>query len=148
MAREKISITISEAALKEIEARSESSSDITIAGRSTIISRDLERYYESLKYERQMLRDKLSTAEVSLILDTLNGLLMSDPFTIRLLWANVHDAIGMDSLDKKWEVDGPALVRKLKGLDYISLCALTDACERWWNRVGQGEQPKFDECLA
>lgn len=149
MPREKLSITIKDVVLKEVDARSETGADPElIVGRSTIISRDLERYYESLKYVRQQLRDQFSTKEISLILDSANGMLLSDPVSVRLLWANVEDAISLDELDKKWEVDGAMLVAKLRALDYFSLCALADACERWWNRVGRGEQPDFTAALA
>lgn len=44
------------------------------------------------------------------------------------------------ALDKKWKIKGPALVKKIKALDYISCCALIDACERFWAGVTAGKE--------
>lgn len=38
------------------------------------------------------------------------------PETAQYLWAEVEDAIRLEGLDRKWGVDGPALVEKLKRL--------------------------------
>lgn len=38
------------------------------------------------------------------------------PETAQYLWAEVEDAIRLEGLDRKWGVDGPALVEKLKNL--------------------------------
>lgn len=38
------------------------------------------------------------------------------PETAQYLWAEVEDAIRLEGLDRKWGIDGPALVRKLKRL--------------------------------
>ncbi|MFY9604024.1 MAG: hypothetical protein WAR00_05190, partial [bacterium] len=35
-------------------------------------------------------------------------------------------------LDKKWQVDGKALVKKLKALSHVQALALVDAAERFW----------------
>lgn len=98
--------------------------------RSGVINRDLERLYTL--YSRAIREVSLSADEACLIVDTLNGTLM-DANTARLLWANVEDACTLDHLDKKWEVDGPALVEKLQGLNDIQAMALVDAAERFWN---------------
>lgn len=141
MPANKISITIGDV-LSEIDARGERGA----ANRSGVINRDLERYYETLKYGRQSLRDRLSTGEVSAILDNLNGCWLAEPVSIRLIYANVADGLD-DGLAEKWNIDGPALVRKLKNLSFAELCALADAAERWWNRVANGEQPSSEEAL-
>ncbi len=137
----KISITIGDV-LSEIDARGERGS----ANRSGVINRDLERYYEILKYGRQSLRDRLSEGEVSAILDNLNGCWLAEPVSIRLIYANVADGLE-DGLAEKWQIDGPELVQKLKNLSFAESCALADAAERWWNRVANGENPGSDEAL-
>jgi hypothetical protein len=38
------------------------------------------------------------------------------PETAQYLWAEVEDAIRLEGLDRKWGVDGQALVEKLRGL--------------------------------
>lgn len=141
MPASKISITIGDV-LGEIDARGERGA----ANRSGVIDRDLTRYYEILRYGRQSLRERLSTAEISAILDNLNGVWLSEPVSIRLIHANVADGLE-EGLAEKWKIDGPALVEKLKSLTFAESCALADAVERWWNRVGNSEQPEFAEAL-
>lgn len=141
MPANKISITIGDV-LSEIDVRGERGA----ANRSGVINRDLERYYEILKYGRQSLRDRLSDSEISAILDNLNGCWLSEPVSIRLIYANVQDGLE-DGLAEKWQIDGPALVQKLKNLSFAESCALADASERWWNRVANGENPGFNEAL-
>lgn len=142
MASSKISISLRSSTLDEIDNRGERGE----ANRSGVIDRDLTRYYEVLKYGRQSLREKLSTAEVSAILDNLNGVWLSEPLSIRLIYANFADGLE-EGLAEKWKIDGPALVEKLKNLSFAESCALADAAERWWNRVSSGKQPNFGEAL-
>lgn len=142
MAARKLSITIQSETLSEIDDRGERGT----ANRSGVIDRDLTRYYAILRYGRQALRDKFSAAEISAVLDNLNGVWLAEPVSIRLIYANVSDALE-EGLAKKWEIDGPGLVEKLKTLPYAESCALADAVERWWNRVGDGENPDFAEAL-
>ena len=117
-----VSIYLRPALETELEARGDN--------RNHVIHRDLERLYTL--YSRAIREVQLTADEACLIVDTLNGTLM-DANTARLLWANVEDACNLDHLDKKWEVDGPALVEKLQGLNDIQAMALVDAAERFWN---------------
>ncbi len=143
MPLDKISITLRDLVLAEIDSRGERGE----ANRSGVITRDLDRYYESLRRARISLRDIFSEAELSAILDNLNGVWHAEPFSISLIYANVADGIELEGLDKKWKVDGKALIEKLRDLSFTESCALADAAERWWNRVAAGEQPKFKEAL-
>ncbi len=99
------------------------------SNRSQIIRRDLERLYT---FYRLALREmKLTLPECWFIADMLNGSLM-DANSAGLLWAEAEDAIALDGLDKKWKIDGKALVEKLKNLSEIQALALVDAAERFW----------------
>lgn len=141
MAVKQIAITMDEAVLEQVEARAEERE------RSTIISRDLGRYYDSLRDARAHLCAKLSEPEISLILDACNGLFWDETST-RLIWAEVEDACRLNKLNEKWECDGAALVTKLRELTHIEMCALADACQRWWRRISAGEQTiEFSEAL-
>ena len=97
--------------------------------RAPTINRDLERLYTL--YERALRRIDLSVEEACLIVDALNGSLY-DAKTARLLPATIRDAIQLDGLDRKWDVDGEALVEKLSGLDDLTCMAIIDAAERFW----------------
>lgn len=99
----------------------------TDARATQIAARDLDRYYTLL----QRAMPKFSEPEASLIVDALNGTL-SEPHTAHLLWAEIDDAIQLDQLDKKWGVDGPALVQRLRSLSPFEAMAVVDAAERFW----------------
>lgn len=92
-------------------------------------ARDLERYYALVEEELGSL--DLTEAQASLICDALNGTLL-EPYSIRLLWAEVDDAVHLNGLDRKWGVSGPALVEKLRALTPGQKFALADAVERFW----------------
>lgn len=106
-------------------------------GRSLVAKRDLERYYATLRAE--LAGVDLSEAEASAVVDAANGTLF-DPPTARLLWAEVDDAVRLNGLDRKWAVDGRALVEKLRSLTASQTLAVADACERFWSAVGAGEE--------
>lgn len=105
-------------------ARDDSSPALSAAAKTA-----LERYIAIMEDERRRL--DLSEAEWHLIADATNGTIW-EPYSIPLLWAEIDDAIKLDGLDKKWAVDGPALVAKLRGLDLAGKVAIIDAVERFW----------------
>ena len=109
------------------------------SARGITASRDLGRYYHALREELRAV--ELSESEAMLIIDACNGTLF-EPHTIRLLWAQIDDAIVIDKLAGKWEIDGPALVAKLRALSYTQSLAVVDAAERYWQGADSGtEQP-------
>lgn len=140
----KLSITLSPDAITGIDARL----DREGGNRSGVISRDLNRYYETLRRARAVLRGTFPQPEINLIADSLNGTMNAEASLLYMTWAGVQDSIEMDGLDKKWEVNGAALINRLKNLTFAENAALVDAVERWWNRVGRGENPGFEEILA
>lgn len=99
--------------------------------------RDIERYYHLLAEELKTVN--LTESEAMLIVDTCNGTLF-EPHTIRLLWAEIDDAIRLDRLDHKWQVDGPELVAKLRSLTAGQMFAVVDGCERFWADPNQEDQ--------
>ncbi len=116
-----VSIYLRPALETELEARGDN--------RNHIIHRDLERLYTLY---RLALRDvKLTLPEAWFIVDMLNGTIM-DANIAGLLWASAEDACALDGLDKKWQVDGKAFVKKLKKLSDTQALALVDAAERFW----------------
>lgn len=130
--------------LKEIDKRLDHYGE---AGRSTIIDRLLERHFDLMERGRRDLRRLLNDKEMGLILDSLNGIGFFDSVAIYHVDMEVIDAIEMDHLDQKWEVDGKALIDKLNALTDAQKIALVDAVATWWNRVAKGEQPEYGEAL-
>lgn len=97
--------------------------------RSPVINRDLERLYQL--YARALRRVKLTVEEACLICDALNGTL-HDVSSGTRFWFGIQDAIELDGLDEKWNVDGKALIEKLATLDDLAAMAIVDAAERFW----------------
>ena len=95
----------------------------------TVAARDLERYYSLLDSELP----ELSPNEWNLLRDALNGTL-TETSSMKMLWLDAADAIALDSLAEKWDVDGKALVERLRSFSLAQYYAVADAVERWWAR--------------
>lgn len=129
-----IAITIDPAILDQLDARGDN--------RSEQIRTDLSRYYRLLAEARARLRELLTPAELSAIIDIQNGHWYHERLEAIEIWANVEDGCRLDGLAEKWKIDGPALVEKLRGLDLLSVHALTDATQRFWHAVGEGDHTR------
>lgn len=139
MPLQKTSVTLDPKVLAEIDWRTER---ITGEGnRSAIISRHLSRYFSLLARARRELRALLSDGETMLIVDVLNGVGFWDTISVYLVAHEVADGISLDRLDRKWNVDGKALVDKLANLNDAQHLALVDSVTMWWDRVAKGERP-------
>jgi hypothetical protein len=114
---------------------------------STSIDTATKRYLYALWEARRRLASQFGPGECGLMIDTLNGSLFY-PYSINMLPAGIADAIELDRLDQKWEVDGAALVAKLEALDYFQRLAIIDALECWWNRSHEDPQPAFADLLT
>jgi hypothetical protein len=138
--KQKLSISLDAALLPELAARGEE--------RSAVLSRDLARYYALLREARVALRERLTPAELSAILDVQNGhWYRPGLLDAGEIWANVEDGCRLDGLDKKWGIDGAVLVEKLKVLSPIEVHALADATERFWESVSRDEKPEIERAL-
>ena len=131
----KIPLSITARLVSEIDGRGDN--------RSGTIGKCLDRYLAILERSRMTMADLLSDGEIGLILDVLNG---TDTISPAMVWAEVEDALP-DGYAGKWNVDGPALVGKLKAMSYGECIALVDAVEVWWNRISHGEQIEPREAL-
>lgn len=116
-------------------------------GKSSAVVRTVDRYLAILNRAKIDLAKRFDRQECALILDSCNGVAFFDTVSIQLLPENIVDGIGIDGLDKKWSVDGETLIAKLRTLTYPEKVAMVDAITIWWNRVGNGESPDFDEML-
>lgn len=97
-----------------------------------VAARDLGRLYDLLEVEHARLAPTFSDAEWMLLRDACNGTLW-ETSTIRLLWAEVADAIDLAGLATKWGVDDPRpFMARLRALTPLQSLAVVDAIERWW----------------
>lgn len=106
--------------------------------RSAVVCRALDRYAEVVRRSTPAL----SPAEWKLVVDSLNGVLHEPASLITAAAAGIADSIQLDGLAEKWEVDGPAFVKRLRALAYPQLVALVDVAERYWAAHARGEKPK------
>lgn len=97
--------------------------------RAPTVNRDLGRLYTL--YDRALRRLDLTVDEACLIVDALNGTIHDVRSGVRF-WIDVQDAIELEGLAEKWNVDGKALIEKLTALDELSCMAIVDAAERFW----------------
>lgn len=96
------------------------------------INRIADRYYEVMRRSRI----DLTPAETAAVRDALNGWLAEPAATIAGGPAlEVEDALP-DGLAEKWNIDGPALVGKLRALTFAQEVALVDATEQYWRAQG------------
>lgn len=138
----KMSVSLQPAIMAEVEKR------VEYDNVSGALNKSLDRYFALLARSLAEWRSQLSNAECALILDATNGTMFADTFSLSHLWAEIADAVSLDGLDRKWSVDGQALVEKIRASGMIGQAALIDASERWWRRVASGEQPTWSEMLA
>ena len=132
--REKISLTLEPEVLAWVDERADN--------RSEQINGDLTRYYRLLAKARPALRERLSPAELSLILDACNGWMM-DFASPGYIWMEVADSIRLNGLHTKWKVENPdGLVQRLRALSWMESMALADAIARWWHAVGAGDHTR------
>ena len=146
MKTQRLSITIPAHTLEHIAARQARPGEEQSYDRSATIAKSLDRYFYALAAARRGLRSRFSSGEQGLILDVANGCLFGSPCAINFIEHEVAGGID-DGLAEKWNVDGPALLKKLAALTYAEKLALVDAAERWWNRTARGEQPEPAEML-
>lgn len=100
----------------------------------------LNRYKELIAIEKRNLG--LTKNEAMLIVDSLNATI-KDMMVIHGLEYNIEDGIHYEGLDEKWEVDGKALVEKLKSMNNLQRLAILDCVEYYW----QNSQMDSDELL-
>lgn len=100
----------------------------------------LNRYKELIAIEKRNLG--LTKNEAMLIVDSLNATI-KDMMVIHGLEYNIEDGIHYEGLDEKWEVDGKALVEKLKSMNNLQRLAILDGVEYYW----QNSQMDSDELL-
>lgn len=148
----KISISIDADVLADLDARTDK---YTGGNRSLSVIEAINNYWGLLDLGLTQARKVLTENEACLVLDTLNGTWTGGfPGGCEatrwaqnaLIW-EVSDAISLNEYDKKWGVDGKALVAKLQALDGLARLALADWARRMWADHEDNEKRQA-ECKA
>ena len=88
------------------------------------------------------LRGHFSQGELMLMIDVMNGTMLTPDTIGWSLAANVADGINLERLDKKWKVSGKAFVTKLQKLTVFELACLELWVQTFWN---QGKHNNLQE---
>lgn len=102
----------------------------TLSGRIAIVA---ERYRDMIAAHCP----ELSRNEWFALCDVANGMFFgigAATSAPRMLWAEFDDACRTDSVDEKWEIDGPALVEKLREMTTAEIFAVAEVTRRFWVR--------------
>lgn len=91
------------------------------------------------------LKGRFSRGELMLMIDVMNGTYLTPGHAGQHLDINVEDGIKLDVLDKKWEIDGPALNKKIAALTIFETASLEWWIQAFWN---QDKHNKIEECVA
>ena len=85
-------------------------------------------------YTGYELKGKFIAGELKLMLDVMNGMLLTGQLAGRHLPLSVQDGIALDGLDKKWEVDAEQLLEKLKNMSTAELFFLEIWIQGFWQQ--------------
>lgn len=80
------------------------------------------------------LRGRFNESELSLILDVVNGLLLTPQFAGQHLLAEVEDGIMLDGLAEKWQIDGAELILKIESLAVGQIAVLEIWAKAFWTQ--------------
>ena len=81
------------------------------------------------------MKGKFTAGEIKLMIDVMNGTMLSPEMAGQHLPINVTDGIALDGLDEKWGVDAVQLNRALAGMSTPELMILEIWIKGFWHAV-------------
>jgi hypothetical protein len=85
-------------------------------------------------YAGYQLKGKFTADELKLIIDVMNGTMLTAQFAGQHLLPNVQDGIALDHLDEKWEIDADKLKEKIKSLSIPDIFFLEIWIQGFWQQ--------------
>jgi hypothetical protein len=100
-------------------------------------------------YKRTLhgLKGKFTRGELLLMVDVMNGTILTPGISGQHLAINVADGISLDKLNEKWEINGPELNAKIAGLSAFETACLELWIQAFWNREDHGDLDKYVAAL-
>jgi len=92
----------------------------------------LEAFPELYRRELHNLTGVFSTGELSLMLDVMNGHLLTPQFAGQSLSLSCEDGMSLDGLHEKWEIDREAFLAKLSNRTLLQLACLEIWARAFW----------------
>lgn len=109
--------------------------DVGSTGSPGLIAKTLlTRYFYLINTQMRDL--PFSSDEFHCIYDAVNGWAtqIEEPLHLhQMLWLHMDDAIRDDSLDEKWNINGKALIEKLRALNPLETFAVVEMAEMYWS---------------
>ena len=78
------------------------------------------------------IKGTFSPAEISLMIDVFNGLILTPQLAGQHITLQVSDGIKLDALDEKWGINGLELMRKIDSLALFDRACLEIWLSRYW----------------
>jgi len=102
----------------------------------------LESYQPLFKRTLAELKGKFSHGEMSLVVDVFNGTALTSGLAGQHILLSCSDAIELDGLDTKWEIDKKELLEKIQGLTIYQAAVLEIWANGYW--YSQGDMEDFN----
>lgn len=137
------SFTLYEKAIEVLDQRSASNPQGYVMGEGTrnyskAIGELIDRYDYIVKHNVP----KFSAGEWKIIVEAIGGQLV-EAWAIGHVTAGIVDSISLDGAAERFEVDGEAMIKKLKKLGYVQKLAMVDVVECYWAAHVRGENPEL-----
>lgn len=91
----------------------------------------------------QGMAGKFSANELKLILDAMNGTLLTPALAGQHVALNVADSITLNHFDKKWDVDKDQILPKLNALSVFDRAILEIWCGAFWLSANQADPDQY-----
>jgi hypothetical protein len=85
------------------------------------------------KFIEKDLPGKFTKGELMLMVDVMNGTMLTAGMAGRQLAGNVADGIALDHLDRKWDIDAAVLTQKFESMSIIDLAYLEIWIKAFWD---------------
>lgn len=85
------------------------------------------------------LRGVFGESELSLIIDLSNGVLPVPQVIGQALAGQIADGIALSQSDKKWDINGPELIKKINNLSIFQAAALEIWAVSFWQGGWRGD---------
>ena len=94
------------------------------------------------------MKGRFTSHELKLMIDVMNGTILTPEIAGLHLPINVRDGIALDGLDEKWSIDGKALEAKLTQMSTPELLILEIWIQGFWQAVPTDCGQDLDEYIA
>ena len=91
------------------------------------------------------LKGKFTKEELCLMIDAVNGLMLTPQIAGQHMAVNVADAMALDGLDEKWGVEAKEISQKLRELHIFDIACLELWCAKFWRQNGTENEKPLDE---